>query len=140
MSIVDTLKDFLLQRSSVQMVADDPVVTADLLLLVRMIFADGELKGDELAAFKTVCAEGFGIPPEEVGEVMRYLKEVGYETTGRQAAETFRTMPHERKRKLLSHMMRIAIADRALHASEVQLIEKVAATLGVSEEELRDIA
>ena len=137
LAIIDTLKDFLLQRSAVQMVADDPATTAELLLLVRMIFADGELKGDELAAFKGVLAEGFGIPDEEVPEVMRFLKDVGYETTGKQAADTFRDLPDERKRLLLQHLMRVAVADNKLHRSEIELIEKVAETLGVSSEQLK---
>ena len=139
MQLLDTLKDFFTDRSSVAIVADDPAIMSELLLLVRMMFADGELKGDELAAFRKVCAEGFGIPSDDVTEVMRYVSDFGYETTGKQAAETFGSLPDERKRTLLNHLMTVAVADNRLHQNEMELLRRVADTLGISRDELAQL-
>ena len=140
MRLLDTLREFFTERSSVSVVADDPAVMSELLLLIRMIFADGELRGDELVAFRKICSEGFGIPEADVTEVMRYVSDFGYETTGQQAAETFRALPDARKRALLSHLMALAVADDRLHENELELIERVAETLGYPASMLKELA
>ncbi|MEE9314046.1 MAG: TerB family tellurite resistance protein [Rhizobiaceae bacterium] len=138
MRILDSIKEMLDNKSSVQMVADDPQMTSEILLLVRMMFADGELSGEELALFKKICKSVFDIPEEDVPEVISFLKDFGYETSGEQAAETFIDMPDDRKRTLMRHLIAMARADKSLHESEVTLIARVARVLGYTPEQVRE--
>ena len=43
----------------VRKVADDPVLSAELLLLFRMILADGAVKDSELDMLRRICREAF---------------------------------------------------------------------------------
>ena len=67
---------------AIRRVADDPVLTAELLLLFRMILADGAVEEKELETFRRICRDSFGIPEDSLGGVIRYLQDFGYETTG----------------------------------------------------------
>ena len=128
---IEAIQNFLGDDKSVRMVADDVQLTSELILLVRMMFADGELRPVELSAFKRICNKAFGIPEEDVPEVIQYLREIGYETTAADAASMFRGLDVERKRTLLLHMFSIAKSDNELHADEVDLIRKTAEVLGL---------
>lgn len=108
----------------VRKVADDPTLSAELLLLFRMILADGAVSAAEMDAFRRICTEAFGIPPESVDSVIEYLNETGYETTGAQALSIFRGLPEERRRLLAQHMAEIAKADEQLAPTEVRLLRR----------------
>ena len=136
MIIVDKIKQWLDNDKSVRMVADDIQLTSELILLVRMMFADGELKPQELNNFKRICKIAFAIPEEDVPQVIHYLREIGYETTAEDAASMFEGLDVERKRTLLVHMLSIAKSDNDLHSSEVDLIRKTASVLGMSAEDI----
>ena len=45
----------------IRKVADDPVLSAELLLLFRMILADGKVDDAEMTAFRRICRDVFGI-------------------------------------------------------------------------------
>ena len=137
MRILDYLREKLPEKSSVQMVADDPHMAAEILLLVRMMFADGELVGEELNFFKYVCQSVFKIPDQDVPEVIKFLKAYGYETSGEQAASEFQSMPYDRKRLLLRQMILMAKADQILHEGELDLIARTAEVLGISPEDFK---
>ena len=47
----------------VRKVADDPVLSAELLLLFRMILADGAVSESEMAVFRRICREAFSASP-----------------------------------------------------------------------------
>ena len=64
----------------VRKVADDPVLSAELLLLFRMILADGAVSESEMAVFRRICREAFAIPEGSIDGVIEYLNEFGYET------------------------------------------------------------
>lgn len=135
-SIFDRITAFLGTKSAVQKVADDPVLTAELLLLLHVALADGRTEKAEYAAIMRIAATDFGISPEEFGEVAEYLKDFGYETTSSQAALAFADVPFERKVQLLRHLLTIANADNELDPKEANLIRKTAEMLGVTPEEL----
>ena len=137
MRILDYLREMLPEKSSVQMVADDPHMAAEIMLLVRMMFADGALVGVELDLFKNICQSVFEIPDEDVPEVITFLKEYGYETSGEQAAAEFQDMPYERKKSLLRQMISMAKADQILHEGELDLIARTAEVLGISPEQVQ---
>jgi uncharacterized tellurite resistance protein B-like protein len=120
----------------IRRVADDPVLTAELLLLFRMILADGAVEEKELATFKRICVESFGIPKESLVGVIRYLQEYGYETTGSQALELFKTLDRDRRVELGRHLAEIAKADEDLSEHEVRLLKR---TLEVLDLEPKDI-
>jgi uncharacterized tellurite resistance protein B-like protein len=130
-SLLKSLKNFFNGNASVRKVADDPALTAELLLLFRVMLADGRVQDEEEAAFERICKTAFGIEAEDIAEVTDYLRAFGYETSGRQALEMFNDVPPERRRALVEHMRDIAMSDAHFPQNERLLIDKVAELLGV---------
>ena len=126
------LYDFFIGNDAVQKVADDPALSAELLLLFRVMLADGAIVDAEMDRFRALCDKVFGIGPDDIEEVISYLNEAGYETTGRQALEVFVTLPIERRQELINHMIEIARADKEVHPDEVKLIKRASEILGLS--------
>ena len=60
---------------AVRRVADDPVLTAELMLLFRMVLADGEAGGAEMETLRRICREAFGIGEESLEDVLAYLQD-----------------------------------------------------------------
>lgn len=131
MLILEKIRDWLDQDKSVRLVAEDMQLTSELILLIRVMFADGELKPEELENFKRICNTAFAIPEEDVPKVIEYLKNVGYETTAEDAASMFKDLDIERKRALLVHMLSVAKSDQHLAVGEIELIRKTAEVLGL---------
>ena len=133
--ILGAVREFFEGNASVRKVADDPLLTAELLLLFRMILADGRIAEEELVLFRRICSESFGIPEDDLPKVIEYLQDFCYETTGRQAIEIFKTMEHERRVALMKHMVAMAKADEELNAQEVKLAKRIAAMLDLTEDD-----
>lgn len=131
-SILKSVREFFEGNPSVRKVAEDPAITAELLLLFRIILADGTISDPEMAALQRVCREAFGIRDEDMDEVIEYLQDFGYETTGRQAIDIFLDMDRERRVTLMKHLIEMARADRELNQQEVKLVKRVAAMLELS--------
>lgn len=115
----------------VRKVADDPTMTAELLLLFRMILADGTVTERELNTFRRICSETFGIGEASFRGVLRYLQDFGYETTAPQALEMFRALPLDRRKQLVRHLAEIAKADKELNRQEVKLLKRTLEFLDV---------
>ena len=130
-SLLKSLKSFFTGNASVRKVADDPALSAELLLLFRVMLADGRVAEEEQAAFERICQTAFGIEADDIAEVTEYLRTYGYETTGRQAIEMFDGVNPERRLALIEHMRDIANADAQFLPQERMLIDKVAEMLGV---------
>lgn len=122
--ILEKLVAFFEGDPAVKKVARDPSITAELLLLFRVALADGKVEQSEMEMLKRIAKEAFGIEPDSFAEVVRYLHEFGYETSGKQAAEIFRAMPYERKKALVEHMEAIARSDHNLDEREAALIRR----------------
>lgn len=131
-NILQSIRNFVEGNRSVRRVADDIELTSELILLVRMIFADGVLQPEEFENFSRICETAFAIPHEDVPEVLKFLKEYGYETKAVNAAAIFAELPVARKRSLLIHMLSVAKSDNELHADEAELIRRTAAILGLT--------
>ncbi|WP_353645647.1 TerB family tellurite resistance protein [Mesorhizobium sp. WSM2239] len=116
----------------VRKVADDPVLSAELLLLFRMILADGTVSDSEMAMFRRICREAFGISDESLDGVVEYLNDFGYETSGAQALALFSELDVERRKLLARHMAEIAKADSELAEKEVRLLRRTLDILGIS--------
>ncbi|ABQ60461.1 conserved hypothetical protein [Brucella ovis ATCC 25840] len=138
-SIFERISAFLSKKNAVQRVAEDPALASELLLLLHVVVADGNQHPAEIAAFKEIAANNFGIPPEELPEVAEYLKDFGYETTTKQAANMLAEMAPERRLALLSDLMKIACSDHRLDRSETTMIQRIANTLGIKPEELHKV-
>jgi uncharacterized tellurite resistance protein B-like protein len=130
--ILKSLKEFFSGNPAVRKVANDPALTAELMLLFRVMLADGRMKDEEVATFRRICENAFGIAPEDIGKVTEFLQDIGYETTARQALAAFDDVPLERRAALIGHMREIAKADDVLTNDERVLIAKVAELLGVA--------
>ena len=139
MIIIDQIRQWIEQDNSVKRVAEDLQLTSELILLVRMIFADGVLRPEELNLFKQLCQTAFGIPEAEVANVIKYLQEFGYETSVSDAAAMFADMEMERKQKLMLHMLSIAKADDVIRPQEAELIRNVANLLGLSADDFTSV-
>jgi uncharacterized tellurite resistance protein B-like protein len=116
----------------VRKVADDPVLSAELLLLFRMILADGTVSESEMQAFRRICRDSFGIAEESIDSVIEHLNEIGYETTGVQALDMFKGLDFERRRQLARHMAEIAKADSQLADTEIRVLKRTLELLDVS--------
>lgn len=116
----------------VRKVADDPVLSAELLLLFRMILADGSVSDSEMETLRRICRDSFGIPEASMDAVIDYLNEFGYETNGSQAVAMFQDLDADRRRLLAQHMADIAKADSQLAENEVRLLRRTLEMLGLS--------
>lgn len=130
--LLTQLRDFFEGDPGVRKVADDPVLSAELLLLFRMILADGEVKDSEMEVFRRICRDAFGIGDESFDGVVEYLNDFGYETNGAQAIEMFRELDPDRRKLLARHMAEIAKADSQLAENEVRLLRRTMELLGIS--------
>ncbi|MEP9389107.1 TerB family tellurite resistance protein [Mesorhizobium sp. KR9-304] len=126
------LREIFEGDAGVRKVADDPVLSAELLLLFRMILADGQVSDSEMQVFRRICRESFGIADESIDGVIEYLNDFGYETSGAQAIGMFRELDIERRKELARHMAEIAKADRQLAENEVRLLRRTLDLLGIS--------
>lgn len=133
MRIFDAIEELLSRKSSVQMVADDPQMSAEIMLLIRTMFADGEMSAEEVQTFKEICKAVFNIPHDDVADVINHLREFSYETSYEQAAALFAEMPEDRKARLLSHLMMMAMADARFVEGERAMILRVGRVLGFDE-------
>ncbi|MEM7302999.1 MAG: TerB family tellurite resistance protein [Pseudomonadota bacterium] len=136
MGILDRVREFVGNQSAVKRVADDEILIAEIILLIRLLFADGVLKPAETRYFQQLCVAAFNIPEDEFAEVMQFVRNFGYETSAEQAAAVFEEMPLLHKRRILVRMLSVAKADNELHQTELDMIRRTASLLGVSAEEL----
>lgn len=120
----------------VRKVADDPLLSAELLLLLRMILADGKVDDNEIATFRRICRDAFGIEGESIDGIVDYLNDFGYETSGTQAVDLFRELDLDRRKTLARHMAAIAKADTQLAEQEIRLLKPTLELLGVDPNDL----
>lgn len=131
-ALLDQIRSIFDGDPGVRKVADDPVLSAELLMLFRMILADGSVSESEMAVFRRICKDGFGIPEASIDNVIEYLNDFGYETNGSQAIALFRDLDIERRKLLARHMVEIAKADHQLAESEVRLLRRTLDLLDIS--------
>lgn len=134
--VLDNIKNWLNQDKSVKMVAEDLQLTSELILLVRMMFADGVLKPEELKNFKRICRIAFNIPENDVPKVIEYLQDFGYETSIDDAVAMFKELDMERKQTLLVHLLSIAKSDNEVHSNEAELIRRISELLNLTADDI----
>jgi len=131
-ALLDQIRSIFDGDPGVRRVADDPVLSAELLMLFRMILADGSVSESEMETFRCICQESFNIPEASVDKVIDYLNDSGYETSGSQAMALFQELDVDRRKLLARHMAEIAKADRHLAENEVKLLRRTLDILGIS--------
>lgn len=136
MNIVEKIRVLFEGDPAVHKVADDPVLTAELMLLFRMVLADGEAAGPELETFKRICREAFGIGEESLEEVLAYLQDYGYENTEARSLGAFGQLPLSRRLALARHMTEIAKADEKLSKQEIELLRRTVSLLHIDPRDL----
>lgn len=119
------------EKSAVEKVANDPALMAELVLLVRMSFADGAVNPPEAAAFKSILARELGLSADEAGEVLQFIDDFGYETSSAQAAEMLSGLSDDRKRTIMDHLAIMARADGSVTQAEKTLFHVTAKRLGL---------
>lgn len=128
--ILGTIRAMLERERSVRMVANDPALTAELLLLFRVMLADGMVRGEELDVFKRICREAFGLEPDAMERVYQYLEDYAYDTSSEQMADVFAELDMDRRKSLLDHMIAIAEADHQIDENEMRLLQRTSDMLG----------
>ena len=126
----ERVRALLDRHGSLNKVAHDPVLTAELLLLVRMSFADRTVEPAEADAFAAICTRLLGLHGDELKDILKYLHDFGYETTDAQAAAMLADLDEARKREILDHLATVAKADGEVDARERRLLEATARRLG----------
>lgn len=134
--VFSKIRDLFEGDPAVRKVADNPALSAEILLLFRMVLADGEVEEAELATLRRICAESFGISEESFAGVVSYLQDFGYETSAAQALSTFRGYPRERRIALARHLAEIAKADHELNAQEVRFLARTLEVLHLEPNEI----
>lgn len=134
--LINKLLSVFSDNTAVTRVAEDPVMTAELLLLFRMILADGEVSEAELETLRRICQDSFGIGEADLDDVVDYLRNYGYETTVAQSLAVFRRLDHDRKMQLARNMAEVAKADRNLGKQEVQLLARALKLLEIEPSEI----
>ena len=129
--LASRLEAIISERSSVEKVADDPALMAELLLLVRMSFADGSVNAPEAATFKSIVSRELGLSADEAGEVLQFIDDFGYETTTAQAADMLTELSDARKRAIMAHLAEMARADGSVTEAEKALFHTTARRLGL---------
>lgn len=135
-TIFERISAYLSKKTAVQRLSEDPALVSELLLLVRLVFVDGQKHQSEMNALLHIMQHDFDIKPEELPEIADYLKTFAYETSSTQAAALFSEMAPERRESLIHNLLTIAQADNEIHPAESALIARVIEQLDVTPEEL----
>ena len=130
-NLLARLRELLQGNASVRKVAEDPALTAELLLLVRMVLADGEVRARELDALRRIATNSLGIDGDDLEQVLDHLGAFGYEITPIQAIAVFRELDMDRRISLARHMATLAKADDELSHHEIRLLARVVEILEI---------
>lgn len=135
-TLFERISAYLSKKTAVQRLSEDPALVSELLLLVRLVFVDGQKQPAEMQALQQIMQQDFDIKAEELPEVADYLKTFSYETTSVQAAALFAELAPERRQSLINHLLTIAEADNEIHPAESALLMRVIEQLDVTPEEI----
>ena len=111
--------------------ANNPVALAEILVLFRVVLADGIVQPSQLRAFERICAEHFGISPQDMPELHALLDSPKARACEAEAFTLLRQLDTEARTTLLDGMMRIANATGTLDERDDRLIRRTASLLGL---------
>jgi len=111
--------------------AEDPVALAEILLLFRMVLADGIVQPAQLTAFERICEQHFGVNRRDMAELHALLDSPMARSCDARAFTLLDQLDTEARTTLLEDMMRIARASSTSHDGEDRLIRRTAELLGL---------
>lgn len=111
--------------------AEDPVRLAEILLLFRMVLADGIVQPSQLTAFERICEQNFGVSPKDMPELHALLDSPKARSYDAQAFTLLGQLDMEARTTLLEDMMRIADANIIRDERDDRLIRRTASLLGL---------
>jgi len=106
--------------------SEDPVALAEILLLFRMVLADGIVQPSQLTAFERICEEQFGVSRRDMPELHALLDSPKARSCDVKAFTLLGQLDTEARTTLLDDMMRIARASTVRNDGEDRLIRRTA--------------
>lgn len=126
-------------RGCLKNAAEDPAMVAELLMLFRMILADGEVRAAELATLRRICSEAFDVSEASFPALMDFVERMGG-ASELQAVRVFRGFDYPRRVALARRMAAIAQADAVLNRHEERLLVRVLDILDLERADLAGAA
>lgn len=112
-------------------VAEDPVVLAEILVLFRIVLADGVVQPSQLTAFERICEQHFGISRRDMPELHALLDSPKARSCDAKAFTLLGQLDMEARTTLLEHMVEIARASSDGTECDSRLIGRMADLLGL---------
>lgn len=110
-------------------------MVAELLMLFRMILADGEVREAELAMLRRICREAFDVEEAAFPGLMHVVEQMGVGNE-LQSVRVFRSFDHPRRVALARRMLAIAQADNELSLHEERFLVRVLDILDLQPDDL----
>lgn len=135
MSLVDSIAELIGRcpdaRPSVDRLSEDPVALAQILLLFRVVLADGIVEAKELAVFERICAASFDIDPADMPALHQLLESPAGRAAEADMVPLVVTLDSTERTVLLGRMKRLAEASSELKDVAERLVERTALMLGI---------
>lgn len=111
--------------------SEDPVALAEILVLFRMVLADGIVQPSQLTTFERICEQHFGISRRDMPELHALLDSPRARAYDTQAFTLLGQLDTEARTSLLDDMIRIADANIVRDERDDRLIRRTASLLGL---------
>ncbi|WP_417433920.1 TerB family tellurite resistance protein [Hoeflea sp.] len=111
--------------------SENPVAMAEILLLFRMVLADGIVQPSQLTAFERICEQHFGISPRDMPELHALLDSPKARSCEAEAFTLLGQLDTGARTTLLEAMVRIADANAVRDERDDKLIRRIAHLLGL---------
>jgi len=111
--------------------SENPAAMAEVLVLFRMVLADGVVRPAQLTAFERICERQFGISPRDMPELHALLESPLARSCDAEAFTLLSQLDTTARTTLLDDMMRIARAKPELGVGEDRLLRRMASLLGL---------
>lgn len=124
-----------LRRQLARRLDPDPAAVAQILLLFRMVLADGMLREPKMRAFEAICRWSFGIAPYEMAPLHSYLERHQREGDREKRMAVLRGLPLADRLRLVGFMEQIAAScggGSSPPQPDMQFIRQAAIALGVA--------
>lgn len=116
---------------ALQRLSEDQVALAKVMVMFRVVLADGVVRPTQLAAFTQLCAQRFGIEPRDIQQLHALLESPVGRDSEAEASALIRQLDSAARTALLDDMIHIARANSEPDAGEDKLIRRTADLLGL---------
>lgn len=96
------------RRALARRLDGDPVSVAKILLLFRMMLVEGVVRDRELALFRRICRDHFGIAESDMDALHVYLERRQARGDAAEQEQSLRRMTQEERRQLIGLMGQLA--------------------------------